>query len=328
MFSGEMRLALRSDATVLIMGPTGTGKTHLAREIHQGGGRQGQPFVTVNLASLHEGTFESELFGHEKGAFTGAHERRLGRLATAQGGTVFLDEIGELSPRLQSRLLEFLQTRTITPVGGSRAVRLDVRVIVATHRNLWKAVSSGEFREDLFHRLRVISISLQSLAARPDEFDGIMHSCLSQVCAETGRTILKISSEVAERFEGYSWPGNIRELRNVLEYAVLSADGVEITGRDLPAWFGDHPRPVGGMPPEHLPISGDSGQGNRLLAVAEVPMTLDFYATLAGFERDYLVFMLKHFKGRVNETAREVGLHKTTLIRRMRIHGIRPGGRV
>ena len=172
------KIACNSNSTVLITGDTGTGKTHLASMIHNNSTKKGKPFVVVNLATLHEGTLESELFGHEKGSFTGAEHKRIGRLEAAQGGTVFLDEIGELSPRLQSRLLEFLNSKTIVPVGSNRELQLDVRVIAATHKNLQVAVKNKEFREDLFHRLRVISLKLLPLRERYEEFDGIVHDCL------------------------------------------------------------------------------------------------------------------------------------------------------
>jgi DNA-binding NtrC family response regulator len=311
----EVGIACRSDVTVLITGPTGSGKTRLAKWIHDRSKRRDRPFVTVNLASLHEGTLESALFGHERGAFTGAHQRRVGRLEAAHGGTLFLDEIGDLSPQLQARLLEFLQSRTLSPVGSNRQLTLDVRIIAATHRNLAKAVAAGTFREDLFHRLRVVSLELPGLADLPDEFDLILHSCLNEICAASGRSILRISESVASRLENYPWPGNIRELRNVLEYAVAACEGSEISDSDLPTWFNGN----GKM---RLTGGASSVQDARMLGVAEFPMTLDYQATLARFEREYLQKALHRFRGRINQTAREVGMNKTTLIRRVRAHGL------
>jgi DNA-binding NtrC family response regulator len=315
-FNHLFEIACRSDANVLIAGPTGSGKTMLARRIHEQSKRKSKPFISVNVATLHEGTFESELFGHERGAFTGADQRRQGRLEAAQGGTVFLDEVGELSPKLQARLLEFLQSKTICPVGGSREIRLDVRVITATHRNLPKAVACGEFREDLFHRLRVISFQLKSLMERADEFDAILHGCLEEVCINAGKSILRISEAVAAKMESYSWPGNFRELRNVLEFAVLASSGQEIMLSDLPQWFIEEHQ-------KKYEVDDRITEGARLLGVAQLPLTLDYYGTTSRFEKEYLERALRLFGGRVNLTARKIGMNKTTLIRRMRAYGIR-----
>jgi DNA-binding NtrC family response regulator len=306
----SFNLACRTRANVLITGPTGTGKTHMARRIHEESSRASKPFIVVNLATLHEGLIESELFGHERGAFTGAEQRRTGKLELAHGGTVFLDEIGDLSPRLQARLLEFLQSRTIFPVGGNREIKLDVRVIAATHKDLEIGVAKGAFREDLFHRLRVVSIDLPSLRDRADDFDGFLHACLEDVCEIAGKSVLRISEDVAARFEAYDWPGNIRELRNVLEYAVLASEGIEIQMGDLPDWF-LNPRAV------------QSARGNSgALGVAEIPLEFDFYGSMAYFEREFLSRALKRFGGRIGATARKLGMSKTTLLRRLKALGI------
>jgi DNA-binding NtrC family response regulator len=268
----------------------------------------------VNLASLHEGTFESELFGHERGAFTGADYRRVGKLEAAQGGTVFLDEVGELSPRLQARLLEFLQSRTLSPLGSNREVRLDVRVIAATNRNLAASVAKGEFREDLFHRLRVISIELKSLNERCDEFGDLVHKVLQDVCAANGKSVLRISPSVAEAFERYSWPGNLRELRNVLEYAVLASENGEIETSHLPAWFGEDPL-------AQLKCAEKTSEDQAIHAF----LGLDYPSAIEGFERLYLETQLEKRLWRINRTAREIGLNKTTLLRRIRSHGLSSG---
>ncbi|OFZ83396.1 MAG: hypothetical protein A2583_08485 [Bdellovibrionales bacterium RIFOXYD1_FULL_53_11] len=294
--------AASSDVVVLITGPTGTGKTRLARMIHDASSRRDRPFVSVNLATLHEGTVESELFGHERGAFTGADGKRTGRLESANTGTVFLDEIGDLAPRLQARLLDFLQHRTIVPVGGNKEQRLDVRIIAATNHDLPSAVREGRFREDLFHRLRVIGIKMKSLYECPDGFDAIVHECLSEICFRAGKSVLRISEEFARRLEEYSWPGNIRELRNILEYAVLVCQGVELQAVHLPPWFGDIVSAS-----DCLSVSNDG----------------DFYTAIAGFERAFLERALKRFGWAINKTARGIGISKTTLLRRMKTLGLR-----
>jgi DNA-binding NtrC family response regulator len=296
-------IACRSEANVVITGPTGSGKTSLARTIHNNSERRNKPFVAINLATLHEGTIESELFGHEKGAFTGADQRRMGRLELAQGGTVFLDEIGEMPPRLQARLLEVLQSRNISPVGSNREIRLNVRIIAATHHNLAQAVANGSFRADLFHRLRVLAIELKSLAERSDEFDEILHGCLTDISIMYGRSVLRISEGLAQVFETYSWPGNFRELKNVLEYCVLASEGPELNVRDLPLWFGRDPVAA-------------------FLGAAEVSAVLDYQEAMSRFEKDFIERALERYRGRINQTARKIGMNKTTLLRRMRTYGL------
>lgn len=314
----QVKMAVRGDSTILITGPTGSGKTTLAREIHDQSARRTRPFAAVNLASLHEGTFESELFGHEKGAFTGAAQKRVGRLEQANGGTVFLDEIGELPLRLQARLLEFLQSKSVSPMGSSRMVSLDVRIVCATNRDLASMVRRGEFREDLFHRIRVVAIAMKPLAELSDDFDTIVHNCLERVCRQAGRSILRISEGAAAALECHNWPGNFRELHNVLEYAVLASEAGEITSENFPDWF-VKPR----QPNDVSKISlNENVFLHGVLAVAEVPLTCDYQGTLADFERVYLEHALKKFKGRISHTARQIGINKATLLRRMHAYNI------
>ena len=314
-FSRSMGIARQSECNVLICGATGTGKSVLAREIHDTGKKAGRPFVVINLATLHEGTIESELFGHERGSFTGADSKRVGRLESANGGTVFLDEIGELPLRLQARLLDFMQSKRITPVGSSREVRLDVRIIAATHRDLEKGIRNGAFREDLFHRLRVVSIFLRPLLERAEHFDQILHACIEAVARETSRTITGISDEVACAFEAYAWPGNLRELRHVLEYAILASPSERIEADDLPHWF----KKAAQAQPVELAAA------EAKLGVAEVPLSLDFHESVSRFEKEFLSRAIARYRGRINLTARKTGIGKATLIRRLRGYGIHPG---
>lgn len=312
--SRAFQMACEGESTVLLTGATGTGKSSLAREIHDRSKRRDKPFVVINLATLHEGTLESELFGRERGAYTGADFKRIGKLEIAQGGTVFLDEIGELPVRLQARLLEFLQSRSLTPMGSNREVRLDVRVIAATHQPLSRKVRDGSFREDLFHRLRVIELNLPGLSSLSDQFGEILHSVLSDVCRMTGKTVHRLAPEVADRFESYSWPGNFRELRNVLEFAVQVCSNHEILLSDLPEWFVESGGPVAG-----------NSTGAAMLGVIEFELGSDFYACMTSMEREYLRRALARFGGRLNLTARKIGMNKTTLLRRVRDLGIHPG---
>ena len=313
-FKKVFKMACESHSTVLITGATGTGKSSLARQIHEEGLRKDKPFILVNLASLHEGTLESELFGHERGAFTGADRKRIGKLELAQGGTVFLDEVGDLSPKLQARLLEFLQSRTLSPVGSNRSYELDVRIIAATHRDLGQAVVKGEFRADLYHRLRVIPIVLKSLQERSHDFDEIVHMSLREFSLKHSKFIKGLSSGVAERLETYSWPGNIRELRNLLEYAVMATEGPEVTLESLPSWLFQETS----LEKMGLVLSAPS------LGTAEIALTFDYRDTLARFEKDYLQRALNRHGGRVSRTAHQIGLNKTTLLRRLRAYGLHP----
>ncbi|HVH06587.1 MAG TPA: sigma 54-interacting transcriptional regulator, partial [Myxococcota bacterium] len=214
-----------TDATILILGETGTGKELFARAAHHASRRAGGPLIKVNCAALSPGLIESELFGHEKGAFTGALERRVGRFALADGGTIFLDEIGDVTPELQLRLLRVLQEREFEPVGSSQTVKVDVRVIAATHRDLPRAVAEGKFRADLFYRLNVFPIHVPPLRERREDIVLLAHYFIDKYAARSGRRIEAIAPESLRRVTEYAWPGNVRELENVIERAVILANG-------------------------------------------------------------------------------------------------------
>jgi DNA-binding NtrC family response regulator len=219
------RKAAASDATLLLLGESGTGKEVLARQLHRWSGRADGPFVTINAVALAETLLESELFGHEKGAFTGATERRIGKIELAHGGTLFLDEIGDISPGFQAKLLRVLQEQTFERVGGNETRRVDVRFVAATNRDLKRAVDEGRFREDLFFRLNVISVTLPPLRERPADIEALARRFLGP---------RRLGAEAAALFRTYPWPGNVRELKNVIERAAVLSEGAEIGPADLP----------------------------------------------------------------------------------------------
>ncbi len=221
-------------ATVLIGGESGTGKELVAKAIHQLSPRAKQPFVTVHCAALAPTLLESELFGHERGAFTGAHERRIGRFELAQGGTLFLDEIGEIDSTIQVKLLRFLGERTFERVGANKTLTADVRLVAATNKNLEELVKAGKFREDLFFRLRVVEIELPPLRERTGDIPLLAQSFLREFAIENGKSVNDFTVDALEALMSFSWPGNVRELRTAIEHAVVLSKGDRITLRDLP----------------------------------------------------------------------------------------------
>jgi two-component system response regulator HydG len=229
-----LELVSPSDATVLLLGETGTGKELVAQAIHQNSPRTGQPLVVVNCAALPETLLESELFGHERGAFTGAGQRKEGRFLLAHRGTVFLDEIGELSPPTQAKILRVLHSREFEPLGSVRTLKVDVRIIAATNRNLEAMVQEGRFREDLFYRLNVFPIVLPPLRERLDEVPLLAEHFLQKYRQKNRRQVKTLAPEVLQAFRYYAWPGNIRELENVIERGVIVSQGDCLTLADLP----------------------------------------------------------------------------------------------
>jgi two-component system, NtrC family, response regulator AlgB len=226
--------AASSDATILLTGESGTGKNVLARQIHQWSSRSQGPFVMVNCTTLSEHLLESELFGHVKGSFTGAIKDKPGRLEAANGGTVFLDEMAELPPSLQTKLLRFLQEERFERVGGDETIEVDARIIAATNRNLEEEVKAGRFRSDLYYRINVIPFRVPALRERPEDVLALAERILSEAAARNRRVGLKLSEDACRALIGYSWPGNIRELRNAVERAVVLSRGSTIRKDDLP----------------------------------------------------------------------------------------------
>jgi len=233
----KVKLVGPSRATVLLTGETGTGKELFAQSIHQNSDRARSPFIAVHCAALPANLLESELFGHEKGAFTGASERRIGRFESANNGTLFLDEIGEIDASTQVKLLRFLESKTIERLGSSKTLELNVRLVCATNRNLLKMVNSGDFREDLYYRLNVITIELPPLRERGDDLSLLLNHFLDEYSAENGFECPKFTKEAQEILENYDWPGNVRELRNFCENMVVLNRGKEISQYDLDPRF-------------------------------------------------------------------------------------------
>jgi PAS domain S-box-containing protein len=292
-----------TDSTVLIMGETGTGKELVARAIHSASRRKDKPLIKINCAALPAGLVESELFGHEKGAFTGALARRIGRFELAHGGTLFLDEIGELPAEAQAKLLRVLQEREFDRVGGSAPIRVDVRVLAATNRDLLRTVRDKTFREDLYYRLSVFPLHLPPLRERREDIPLLVHFLANKFATRIGRRIDGVSKETMHRLLAYAWPGNVRELENVLERAVILATGpaLEIGPDVLP------------LPPE--PTSG---------AAAAVAQS----ATLEATERTHILAVLRQTNWVIDGprgAAKILGLHPNTLRSRMKKLGIRRG---
>jgi len=227
--------AAGSSATVLLLGESGTGKELFARAIHNWSNRKGKPFIAINCVGLSKDLLESELFGHEKGAFTGAHQLKKGKMELAHGGTVFLDEVGDISTELQTKLLRFLQEREFERIGGTQTVRVEVRVIAATSRDLDEAVREGRFRKDLYYRLDVVPIVLPPLKERKEDIATLANYFMQRFSRETKKNFTEISSLAMERLLAYDWPGNVRELANVIERSIVLGAGPKITPGDLPA---------------------------------------------------------------------------------------------
>jgi Nif-specific regulatory protein len=234
-----------SDASVLLLGESGTGKEMVAHEIHRASKRAARPFVAINCAALTETLLESELFGHEKGAFTGASAQKKGKLEMAEGGTVFLDEIGELAAALQAKLLRVLQQREFERVGGTRTLKLDLRLVAATNRDLEGEVRRGAFREDLYHRLNVVALQLPPLRERIEDIPALATYFLERSAARCARHVTGISPDALAHLMAYPWPGNVRELENAIERAVVLGQSDKVLAEDLPDTVLDAPAPQG-----------------------------------------------------------------------------------
>ncbi len=287
-------------ATVLITGESGTGKELIAKGIHQSSPRARFPMVTVHCAALAPTLLESELFGHEKGAFTGAHERRIGRFEQAQGGTLFLDEIGEIDATIQVKLLRFLGERTFERVGSNKTLTADVRLVAATNKNLEALVKEGKFREDLFFRLRVVEIHLPPLRQRPEDISLLTRRFLEEFAAENQKPVFGLAPEAVELLQQYRWPGNVRELRTAIEHAVVLCRGSVIGARDLPA------NVRSGQAPQLEPTATETIAHGGL--------------TVKEAERELVVQALKECNGNRSLAAKKLGMSRRTLHRKLHLY--------
>jgi DNA-binding NtrC family response regulator len=292
-FNQALDLAKRaatSKSTVVLLGESGTGKEIFARAIHNWSERAGMPFVAINCVGLSRELLESELFGHERGAFTGAHQLKKGKMELGQGGTVFLDEVGDISPELQTKLLRFLQEREFERVGGTKPIRVDVRIIAATNRDLESTVKQGRFREDLYHRLNVIPIVLPPLRDRKEDIPALANYFLRRYSLEAKKNFHDITQEALDKLLAYDWPGNVRELANIVERGIVLGQGSKFTIHDLP------PRILAKEP-------GSTSE------------SLSYRKALDSYKRQLILRALAQTQGNRAAAARDLGLQRTYLSR-------------
>ncbi|HEX7051423.1 MAG TPA: sigma-54 dependent transcriptional regulator [Longimicrobiales bacterium] len=295
-FKAAARVA-KSPATVLIHGESGTGKELLGRDIHRNSTRADQPFVPVNCAAIPDQLIESELFGHEKGAFTGATSRRIGRFERASGGTLFLDEVGDMSLAAQAKILRALQEGEVERLGGGEAIPVDIRVVAATNRNLLTEVAAGRFREDLYYRLAVAVIHLPPLRERGDDIRHLTSHFVAYFAQECRRPVRAIAASTMHILQRYSWPGNVRQLRNAIQRAVLIADGPVLLPSHLPPEISDSAGSAAGV--------GEPRSDSELVPLQEM-------------EHRYIMRVLELNGGHLARTAEVLGIHRNTLRRKLR----------
>ncbi len=323
--------AAKSTIPVLIEGESGVGKEVLARAIQGSSDRKGKPFVTVNCGAIPETLVESTLFGHEKGAFTGATERHMGKFVEASGGTLFLDEIGELPLDAQVKLLRAIQEGEVDPVGGRKSVRVDIRLISATNKSLLDLVKQGKFREDLYYRLNVFPMTLPSLRARREDIPDLARSFLARFAAEEGKRVRGFSAEAMALLNRYDWPGNVRQLENAVFRAVVLADGDDLTLAEFPQIANQVEGFDVRIPP--APVFAETGTGQaplREIVRVEVrdPHSISLVddggdvRTLEGVEADMIRFALQHYRGHMSEVSRRLGIGRSTLYRKLKDLGL------
>ncbi len=305
-------------STVLLRGETGTGKELVAHAIHINSPREEKPFVRVNCAALAPGVLESELFGHEKGSFTGALERRRGRFELADGGTLFLDEVGDLPMEVQIKLLRTLQERELERVGGSETIKIDVRVVSATNRNLEKMIEDGEFREDLYYRLNVFPINLPPLRDRLDDLPVLVNHFISKFSRQMSVAPSSLSAEGAAKLREYNWPGNVRELENIIERAMILSRGAALGASHLD--FGRRAQPAANQSGATAVPAASSGAGSAPAPISEDGKSLA--ERLLDSERKEIVAAVDKSRGNIASAARTLGINRSTLYYRLRKHGL------
>jgi two-component system, NtrC family, nitrogen regulation response regulator NtrX len=301
----QVLLAAPTNGRVLILGENGTGKELVARTLHAHSRRRTGPFVEVNCAAIPEELIESELFGHTKGAFTGAVADRRGRFEHAHGGTIFLDEIGDMSLKTQAKVLRALQEQAVQPVGGTATIRVDVRVVAATNKDLQEEIRAGRFREDLFFRLNVVPIFVPPLRDRMEDIPRLAEHFMATLAAEYGRRVKRFAPEAMTRLQHYAWPGNVRELHNVIERLLIMVHDQTVTAEDLS--FIDDGGAVAAAP-------GGAAAG-PVTALAEAR---------DAFERGYILRVLAAHQGNISRTADALGVERSNLYKKMRAFGIAP----
>ena len=313
------------DVTVLILGESGTGKELVARAIYQHGKRADKPFLAINCAAIPVGLIESELFGHEPGAFTGASRQRIGRFEQAGGGTVFLDEIGDMPLAAQAKILRFLQDQTFERVGGGKAISTRVRVLAATNHNLEQLIADGRFRSDLYYRLKEITIRVCPLRERSEDIVELAHHFLFQFAREAGRDVCGFAPEVLEIFRRYSWPGNVRELRGVIKEAALRTTGRTILAEFLPPGLIDASGERNVMPPPTVssgPVQLDLvGRIATMLSAGEKDM---YHRVVGEVERELITRVLRHCRGHLGNACERLGIDRKTLRNKLRELEIMP----
>lgn len=333
--------AAASSIPVLIEGESGVGKEVLAKAIQGSGARKGKPFVTVNCGALPENLAESILFGHEKGAFTGATQSHLGKFKEADGGTLFLDEIGELSTDIQVKLLRAIQEGVVDPVGANRSIKTDFRLITATNRDLVREVEEGRFREDLFYRINVFPVTVPPLRQRKGDIAALVRHFTARICLEEGRrNISGIRNDALAMLEAHDWPGNIRQLENALFRAVILCDGDELTPAEFPQFSGARTQ-ADGVESASWAERLETSSGSMALVAPAIDGGIDSDEGAAPFihltdeqarmrpmqaiERDAIAFAIEHHKGRMTRVARSLGIGRSTLYRRLKELGLDAG---